>query len=75
MEHSQARFTCTEAFPSFEDVKEKVSCYFITKRFGLNARNYLLRDAWEYIPKNGNCSLIARSSFSSLYFIDSFKYD
>ena len=45
VEHSQARFTCTEAFPSFEDVKEKVSCYFITKRFGLNERNYLLRDA------------------------------
>jgi transposase len=29
---------------SFEDFKEKISCYFKTKRFGLNMRNYLLRN-------------------------------
>ncbi len=28
---------------SFEDFKQKISCYFRTKRFGLNIRNYLLR--------------------------------
>lgn len=31
-------------YPSFEDFKEKISCYFRTKRFGLNMRNYLLRN-------------------------------
>lgn len=31
-------------YPSFEDFKKKVSLYFRTKRFGLNMRNYLLRD-------------------------------
>ena len=31
-------------YPSFEDFKEKISMYFRTKRFGLNMRNYLLRD-------------------------------
>lgn len=31
-------------YPSFEDFKEKISCYFRTKRFGLNMRNYLLRE-------------------------------
>lgn len=30
-------------YSSFEDFKEKISCYFRTKRFGLNMRNYLLR--------------------------------
>jgi len=30
-------------YSSFEDFKQKVSCYFRTKRFGLNMRNYLLR--------------------------------
>ena len=32
-----------EYYSSFGDFKEKVSCYFRTKRFGLNMRNYLLR--------------------------------
>jgi transposase len=27
---------------SFDDFKQKISCYFRTKRFGLNMRNYLL---------------------------------
>ena len=31
-------------YSSFEDFKEKISCYFRTKRFSLNMRNYLLRD-------------------------------
>ena len=31
-------------YPSFEDFKEKISMYFRKKRFGLNMRNYLLRD-------------------------------
>ena len=31
-------------YPSFEDFKEKISMYFRIKRFGLNMRNYLLRD-------------------------------
>jgi transposase len=30
-------------YPSFDDFKQKISCYFRTKRFGLNMRNYLLR--------------------------------
>ncbi|MDN5847460.1 MAG: hypothetical protein L0H53_14440 [Candidatus Nitrosocosmicus sp.] len=30
-------------YSSFEDFKEKVSCYFRTKRFDLNMRNYLLK--------------------------------
>lgn len=30
-------------YSSFEDFKQKISCYFRTKRFGLNMRNYLLR--------------------------------
>ena len=30
-------------YPSFEDFKQKLSCYFRTKRFGLNMRDYLLR--------------------------------
>ena len=30
-------------YPSFEELKEKISYYFRTKRFGLNMRNYLLR--------------------------------
>ncbi|WP_458719154.1 transposase [Candidatus Nitrosocosmicus sp. R] len=30
-------------YPSFEDFKQKISCYFRTKKFGLNMRNYLLR--------------------------------
>jgi transposase len=30
-------------YSSFDDFKKKVSCYFRTKRFGLNMRNYLLR--------------------------------
>jgi hypothetical protein len=29
---------------SFADLKEKISQYFRTKRFGLDMRNYLLRD-------------------------------
>ena len=32
-------------YPSFADFKNKVSIYFRTKRFNLNMRNYLLRDA------------------------------
>ena len=31
-------------YPSFVDFKRRISCYFRTKRFGLNMRNYLLRD-------------------------------
>ena len=31
-------------YPSFADFKEKISCYFRTKRFNLDMRNYLLRD-------------------------------
>ena len=31
-------------YPSFEDFICKVSCYFRTKRFSLDMRNYLLRD-------------------------------
>jgi transposase len=30
-------------YSSFHDFKQKISCYFRTKRFGLNMRNYLLR--------------------------------
>jgi hypothetical protein len=30
-------------YSSFEDFKKKVSCYFRTKRFGLDMRNYLLK--------------------------------
>lgn len=30
-------------YPTFEDFNQKISCYFRTKRFGLNMRNYLLR--------------------------------
>ena len=32
-----------EYYSSFEDFREKISCYFRTKRFGLDMRNYLLR--------------------------------
>ena len=31
-------------YPSFEDFIYKVSCYFRTKRFNLDMRNYLLRE-------------------------------
>jgi transposase len=31
-----------EYYSSFDDFKQKISCYFRTKRFGLNMRNYLL---------------------------------
>jgi hypothetical protein len=31
-------------YPSFSDFKEKISCYFRTKRFNLDMRNYLLRE-------------------------------
>src|SRR4051795_5833010 len=31
-------------YPSFEDLKNRISCYFRTKRFNLDVRNYLLRD-------------------------------
>ena len=31
-------------YPSFSDFICKVSCYFRTKRFNLDMRNYLLRD-------------------------------
>jgi DDE superfamily endonuclease len=30
-------------YSSFEDFKQRICCYFRTKRFGLNMRNYLLR--------------------------------
>jgi transposase len=34
-------------YRSFSDFKNKISRYFLrTKRFGLNMRNYLLRDVW-----------------------------
>ncbi|MDN5847525.1 MAG: hypothetical protein L0H53_14770 [Candidatus Nitrosocosmicus sp.] len=32
-------------YQSLEEFKEKISCYFRTKRFGLNMMNYLLRTA------------------------------
>ncbi len=31
-------------YPSFADLKNKISCYFRTKSFNLNMRNYLLRN-------------------------------
>ena len=31
-------------YSSFADFKEKISCYFRTKRFNLDMRNYLLRE-------------------------------
>ena len=31
-------------YPTFVDFKEKISCYFRTKRFNLDMRNYLLRE-------------------------------
>ena len=31
-------------YPSFADFKKSISCYFRTKRFNLNMRNYLLRE-------------------------------
>src|SRR3954447_2153658 len=31
-------------YPTFADFKEKISCYFRTKRFNLDMRNYLLRE-------------------------------
>jgi len=31
-------------YPSFADLKNKISGYFRTKKFNLNVRNYLLRD-------------------------------
>ena len=31
-------------YPSFADLKRRISCYFRTKRFNLNMRNYLLRE-------------------------------
>ena len=30
-------------YSSFEDFKQRISCYFRIKRFGLDMRNYLLR--------------------------------
>jgi len=30
-------------YPTFSDFKKNISCYFRTKRFNLNMRNYLLR--------------------------------
>jgi transposase len=34
-------------YPSFGDLKEKISRYFLrTKRFNLDMRNYLSRDVW-----------------------------
>ena len=33
-------------YPSFADFKNRVSCYFRTKRFNLKMRNYLLRNAF-----------------------------
>jgi ribosomal protein S18 acetylase RimI-like enzyme len=32
-------------YPSFADLKNKISGYFRTKRFSLDMRNYLLRGA------------------------------
>jgi transposase len=31
-------------YPSFSDFRKSISCYFRTKRFNLNMRNYLLRE-------------------------------
>ena len=36
-------------YPSFADLKNKISRYFRTKRFNLNMIKYLLRDVWEYM--------------------------
>jgi hypothetical protein len=33
-------------YQSFAELKEKISEYFRTKRFGLDMRNYLLSDVW-----------------------------
>ena len=33
-----------KCYPSFSDFKKSISCYFRTKRFNLNMRNYLLRE-------------------------------
>ena len=33
-------------YSSFSDLKNKISKYFMTKRFSLDMRNYLLRDVW-----------------------------
>ena len=33
-------------YPSFADFKNRISRYFRTKRFGLNMRNYLLKNAF-----------------------------
>jgi transposase len=33
-------------YPSFADFKNRVSCYFRTKRFNLNMRKYLLRNVF-----------------------------
>ena len=33
-------------YPSFADFKNRVSCYFRTKRFNLKMRNYLLRNVF-----------------------------
>jgi transposase len=33
-------------YSSFAELKDKISEYFRTKRFGLDMRNYLLRDVW-----------------------------
>ena len=32
-------------YPSFADLKKRISCYFRAKGFNLNVRNYLLRNA------------------------------
>jgi transposase len=32
--------------PSFSDLKNRISGYFRTRRFGLDMRNYLLRHVW-----------------------------
>ena len=33
-------------YSSFADMKRRISCYFRTKRFNFNMRDYLSRDAW-----------------------------
>jgi len=33
-------------YASFADLKRRISCYFRTKKFNLDMRNYLLRDVW-----------------------------
>jgi hypothetical protein len=43
MDIAKQELLVSKHYSSFEDFIKKISCYFRTKRFGLNMRNYLLR--------------------------------